>query len=83
MVLIWFAIFGGFFVFLDVGPSILLFVFLFFGCFDLFMFGMVSSFNFPNYFVLNISANMICVKHRCVDGIIQSYHDFSIPYTRE
>jgi hypothetical protein len=72
---------------LDVGPSILLFVFPFFGCFDLFMFGKVSSFNFPNYFVLNISANMICVKHRCVMGsynhtMIYQY-DLSIPYTRE
>ncbi len=48
MFLIWFAFFGGLFVFLEVGLSILLFVFPLFGCFDLFMFGKVSSFNFPN-----------------------------------
>jgi hypothetical protein len=42
---LWFTLFGDSFVFLDVGPSILFLVFLFFGCFGLFMIGRVSSSN--------------------------------------
>jgi hypothetical protein len=41
---LWFALLGGSFVFLDVGPSILLLVFApFLACFGLFTIGMVSS----------------------------------------
>ncbi len=43
---LWFGLLGGSFVFLDMGPSILFLVFLFFfccGCFGLFMIGKVSS----------------------------------------
>jgi hypothetical protein len=40
---LWSALLGGSFVFLDVGPSILFLVFLFFGCFDFFMICRVSS----------------------------------------
>jgi hypothetical protein len=42
---LWFAFLGDSFVFLDVGPSILFFVFPFFGCFGLFMIGRDSSSN--------------------------------------
>ncbi len=38
----WLALLGGFSVFLDVGPSILFLAFPLFGCFGLFMIGMVS-----------------------------------------
>ncbi len=41
---LWFTCFGGSFVSLDIGPSILFFVFpLFLGCFGLFIIGRVSS----------------------------------------
>jgi len=41
---LWFTFFGGFVVFLDLGPSILFLVFpLFFGCFGLFTIGKVLS----------------------------------------
>ncbi len=41
---LWFALLGGSFVFLDVGPSILFPLFTpFFGCFGLFVIGRVSS----------------------------------------
>jgi hypothetical protein len=40
---LWFGLLGGSFVFLDVGPSILILVFpLFVGCFSLFIIGRVS-----------------------------------------
>ncbi len=39
----WFALLSGFFVFFDMGLSILFFVFTFFECFDLFVIGRVSS----------------------------------------
>jgi hypothetical protein len=40
---LWFALLGGSFVFFDMGPSILFFVFTFFECFDLFVISKVSS----------------------------------------
>jgi len=52
---LWFALLGGSLVFLDVGPSILFIVSPpppFFGCFDLFMIGMVSSILHPCWQVL-------------------------------
>ncbi len=40
---LWFALLGGSFVFLDVGPSILFLVVPFVLCFSIFMVGKVSS----------------------------------------
>jgi hypothetical protein len=56
---LWFTIFGGFVVFLDLGPSILFLVFpLFLGCFGLFKIGRV----------LSLKTNELFKKHNAYKG---------------